>query len=92
MDDRINRVPVDRYTAFHVAGGVVAGAVGLPWYVTLLGSLAFECLENGIQYRIPSIFAGSGANDSLENSVCDTLAVMLGWGAVDLFKSVRGKR
>jgi hypothetical protein len=87
VDDRINRAPVDRYTPFHTAAGVGAAAVGLPWYVTLLASLAFEVVENGVQHRVPSIFANSSANDSLPNAVCDTLAVMLGWAAVDVLRS-----
>lgn len=87
MDDRINRSPVDRFTLLHVAAGMAAGAVRLPWWLTLVGSLAFEVMENGVQPATPSIFAGSAPSDSLSNSVGDTLAVMLGWGLVDVLRS-----
>ncbi len=78
-DLRINAAPVDRWTTLHVASGVGLGAVGLPWWSALGISVVFEVVENLVQPSIPSVFKGSADNDSLENSVIDTAALMLGW-------------
>lgn len=82
---RINEAPIDRWTSVHVASGSILGLLGTPWWGALGISTAFEIVENIVQPHVPSVFAGSADSDSLENSVLDTAALMLGWFVADTF-------
>lgn len=84
-DLRINAAPIDRWTSVHVASGSILGLLGTPWWAALGISTAFEIAENIVQPYVPSVFAGSADSDSLENSVLDTAALMLGWFVADTF-------
>ncbi len=83
QDAGINRDAVDRYTSAHFGVGVTAAAVGLPWWATLLGSIAWEVAEDRIKDAIPGVFPYS-SHDTLLNAGTDTLAVMAGWGMARL--------
>lgn len=78
-EDGINAHAVDRYTSAHFGVGVTAAVAGLPWWATLIGSIAWELAEDRLKDAIPGVFPYS-SHDTLLNASTDTLAVMAGWG------------
>ena len=80
-DTSINQTPIDVYTLAHAGWGALAFKAGLGLPVVVAASLAFEYwLEPTLKRRRPDVFPWP-SQDSTANSVCDTLAVIAGWGA-----------
>jgi hypothetical protein len=75
----INEAIVDRFTLAHLGVGAAAGAMRLPLWWVVVGSLMFEIMENLLQPKFLSIFPNTADRDSPMNSSADTLAVILGW-------------
>lgn len=80
---QINAAPIDRFTTLHAISGAALRAAGMPWWGALILSVAFEVAENIVQPSVPSMFPGTSPSDSLTNSVCDTAALMAGWGVAE---------
>lgn len=80
---------LNRYTVGHVAIGVIFGLTEMPWWGAFALSLAWELGEKGLKAALPDVFPNP-YQDSWANSVSDTAAVMLGWGAMQLFDGPRG--
>lgn len=77
-DEDINESAVDRYTSAHAGIGVLLAKLGTPWWGALLGSIAWEGVENYVKRRNAQLFPYS-SEDSWQNATMDTLAVMLGY-------------
>jgi hypothetical protein len=82
-DAHINNAAIDRYTSAHFGVGATAAAFGVPWWLALAGSIAWEVAEDALKDKIPTAFPYS-SHDSLLNASTDTIAVMAGWGAATL--------
>ncbi len=74
----INYPFIDRFTFVHFMIGVGYGSLGLGFGLVVLLALAWELLENPLKAYFPFIFP-HGTADTLQNSVGDSLAVILGW-------------
>lgn len=83
MPHEINKNAIDRYTSAHFGVGVVAGALDVPWWATLLGSVTWELIESPLKDRMPTAFPYS-SHDSLLNASTDTAAMMAGWAMARL--------
>jgi hypothetical protein len=58
--------------------GYVFGVWGMPWYLALATTLAFEFMEDGIKRAAPGMFP-DGRPDTWANSLVDSGAWMTGW-------------
>jgi hypothetical protein len=74
---------VDRFTFVHASIGVVYGLLGLNFVWTFALAVGWELVENPMKAYLPMIFPHA-SSDTLRNSVGDTLAVLAGWGAIQL--------
>ena len=68
----------DRYTIFHIGGGMLAKTLGLSLPMTILVSTIFEYGEHKMKESRPEIFPDP-TPDSIFNVLGDTLAVIVGW-------------
>jgi hypothetical protein len=59
--------------------GFVLGLWGMPWYLALGTTLAFELVEDGLKRVAPGVFP-VGKPDTWANSLTDSAAWMAGWG------------
>ena len=85
------REAINQYTIGHVASGTILGLARVPWWVALLSSVAFELAEKPLKRHIPEIFPDP-RQDAVLNSVFDTVAVMVGWGLIQLFPNPYKRR
>lgn len=76
-----NISPIDQYTAVHFGVGLLYGTARPPWWIPLLGALAFEAIERGAKRWYPELFPVP-TQDSWTNSVMDVAAVMAGWATM----------
>lgn len=75
---KINKTPVDRFSFVHLATGIGSGIVGVPAWLALSGSLAFEAFETPMKKRVPKKFPDPSP-DTPANAAVDVLAYMAGW-------------
>jgi hypothetical protein len=83
--DEINGGWVDRYTIAHFASGTLIRLLGkkqIPWWGALLLGIAWEVVERPLKEVFPGMFAPYDTQDSLQNSISDVVALMLGYGTV----------
>ncbi len=76
--DKINYSLIDRFTFVHFMIGFCYELLGFGFGLVVLLAIAWEFLENPLKAHLPFIFP-NGTADTLQNSVGDTLAVILGW-------------
>lgn len=77
-----NQAPIDRYTIGHLAFGTMLGLARVPWWAALGTTIAFEYLiEDELKKVLPKMFPVP-TQDSPENSLLDSVAVMLGWALI----------
>ncbi|MBI4208503.1 MAG: hypothetical protein HY538_02200 [Deltaproteobacteria bacterium] len=74
----INYSLIDRFTLVHFMIGFGYDLLGLSLGLVVLLALVWELLENPLKAHLPFMFP-HGTADTLQNSVGDTLAVILGW-------------
>ena len=79
--DEVNYPLIDRFTLVHFIIGVGYGLLGLGFGWTLFLAIAWELIENPLKVHLPFIFP-HGTADTLQNSVGDSLAVILGWALI----------
>jgi hypothetical protein len=84
----INGDALDRFTIAHGAAGVLMGLGRVPWWGALVLAVGWELAERPLKRVIPRAFPHA-SQDSLANATCDVLAVMAGWGAMQLFPQIR---
>lgn len=77
-DDLINQAALDRFTSAHAGVGVTMAVFNVPWWGALGISVAWEIVENWLKDQKSHLFPYS-SHDSAENSVADTIAVVLGF-------------
>lgn len=71
--------PLDRFTVGHGMIGFCLGLWGVPWWVALTSTLAFELIENfALKPHVPRIFP-VGTPDTFANAAFDVTAWMGGW-------------
>lgn len=79
----INGNAVDRYTIGHAAFGVMMGLGRVPWWGALTVAVGWEFLERILKDHVPALFPDS-TQDTLVNASFDAIAIMLGWGAMQV--------
>ena len=80
MTSRKQTAWVDKWTAVHVGTGVLAGGVGLPLWIYVPASLAYEVMEQYLESNPKNIFAASGP-EVIPNVVVDVLTGLAGYAA-----------
>ena len=78
--DGINQAALDRFTSAHGGVGITMAALGVPWWVMLGLTVGWEVVENYLKEQKPHLFPYS-SEDSADNSVADTAAVIVGFMA-----------
>ncbi len=73
---------VDIWTAAHFLWGLLARAVGLPLWLTVVLATVFEAVETPLERLFPSIFPYR-TTDTLRNAAGDIAGVSAGWVALD---------
>lgn len=77
-DTGINQAAIDRFTSAHGGVGVTLAVLNFPWWAALGVTIGWEVVENYLKDRKPHLFPYS-SHDSLENSVVDAAAVIVGF-------------
>lgn len=68
----MNIAPVDGWTLGHIAAGVVAGALRMPFGASIAAAVAYEFVEQGIERtQAGQRIFGSDGPESLVNAVVD---------------------
>jgi len=73
-----NESSVDKYSALHIATGVIFGILNFPLWFVLILAIVFELIENPLKVKV-DLFP-SQKKESLRNQVFDVIFVVLGWG------------
>lgn len=88
----INYYPFDRFTLGHIAVGLGLSAVGMPFWGAALFGVGWEIAERPLRVRgflqmlAPQSYLGQ---DTAENALWDSLAVMGGWWLAHEWKKGR---
>lgn len=74
----------DQYTYLHFCVGSIAFFFGIPIHIWFILHTIFEIIENNkygvkILNKVPFWPGGKSNNDTLINSIGDTIGTMLGW-------------
>ena len=78
----INRAPVDRFTAVHVAAGAGARTLNIPLPLVMLAAVGWEIAETPLKKRFPGRFP-SPSLDSAVNTSWDITAAVLGYAGAE---------
>lgn len=84
----INGTAFDRFTFVHFGSGVLMSKLGLPFWATCIGAVAWEIAERPLKDKFPGAFPHA-KQDRWTNVTTDTLAVLLGWGVGRLQSTLR---
>lgn len=76
----VNGDAVDRFTLGHAAVGAVYGLLDMPWPLAVALAVGWEFVERPLKDEYPKLFPYS-SQDSTENAVFDTIAVLTGYSA-----------
>ena len=86
---KMGKAMLDQYSLLHAAVGVISYFWGLPLWLTVVGHVLFELLENtqtgmniinGLRIGGHALWPGGKPfADSAVNSVGDTMATLAGW-------------
>lgn len=74
----INYPFIDRFTFVHFMIGFGYGLIGFNFWVVFFLAIFWELIENPLKAHLSFIFPHA-TKDTLQNSVGDSLAVILGW-------------
>ncbi len=78
MLGELQKSPVDPWTAMHVAVGVLAGGLKVPFLAYLGASVLYEFLEQHIEAQPTNFFAVSGPETGM-NALTDVLVGIGGY-------------
>ena len=81
----VNHASLDRFTFVHASVGVACALAGMGFAWTCALGLAWEIAENPLKAYLPRLFPNA-TSDTLRNSVVDVLAVVGGWGVMQLVR------
>lgn len=90
LPGEINGDALDRFTIGHGAVGVLMGLGRMPWWGALTVAIGWEFVERGLKEAIPAAFPNA-TQDTTSNAIFDSMAMMLGWTAVQLFPPDKGR-
>ena len=76
----INSDAIDRFTLGHAGVGAVYGLLDVPWPLAVTLAIGWELVERPLKENHPGLFPYS-SQDSVENAVFDTIAVLGGYSA-----------
>ncbi len=77
----INYHMFDRFTLIHFMIGCAYGFMGLEFWLVLCLAIVWELIEDPLKFYFPRIFP-HGTSDTIQNAVCDCIAVSLGWALI----------
>lgn len=77
-EESVNQAALDRFTSAHAGVGVTMAVLGVPWWAATLITVGWELVENVLKDAKPHFFPYS-SHDSADNSVADSIAVILGF-------------
>ena len=75
---RVNKDPIDLFTAFHFAAGVGGYAAGLNVWTVAAIAVAWEFVEPSLKKSAPGVFPDP-SGDSVPNATMDILAAVGGF-------------
>jgi hypothetical protein len=78
LPGHINHAVVDRYTAAHLAVGVLMGAARVPWWGATGAAVGWEIAERPLKRKFPKIFPHA-TQDTPANMIGDAVAMVGGW-------------